>query len=95
MNITLFQEIIQKAISPQCSQFVIVALTRGGIVYANKLFWEFLSYKKEWMRARDENIAKQKEQAAEERLKKLQKSASAQIDERVDAKIADKMDSSS
>ena len=93
MNITLFNELIQKAISPQCSQFVIVALTRGGMVHANKLLWEFLIYKKEWIRARDENIAKQKEQAAEERLKKLQKSASSQIDERVDARMADKMDS--
>ena len=30
MNITLFNELIKNAISPQCSQFVIVALTRGG-----------------------------------------------------------------
>jgi len=63
------------------------------MVHANKLLWEFLIYKKEWIRARDENIAKQKEQAAEERLKKLQKSTSAQIDERVDMRMADKMDS--
>ena len=93
MNITLFNELIKNAISPQCSQFVIVALTRGGMVHANKLLWEFLIYKKEWIRARDENISKQKEQAAAERLIKLQKSAKVQIDERVDERLADKMDS--
>ena len=72
MNITLFKELIRKSISPQCSQYVIVALTRGGMVHANKLLWEFLIYKKEWLRAKDENIVKQKEQAAAERLIKLQ-----------------------
>ena len=46
MNITLFNELTQKAISPQCSQFVIVALTRGGMVH---VLWEFLLYKKEWI----------------------------------------------
>ena len=46
MNITLFNELIRKSISPQCSQFVIVALTRGGMVHANKLLWEFLIYKR-------------------------------------------------
>jgi len=69
MNITLFNELIKNAISPQCSQFVIVALTRGRMVHANKLLWEFLIYKKEWIRARDENILKQKEQAAERLIK--------------------------
>ena len=32
MNITLYNEVIKKHISPQCSQFVHVALTRGGMV---------------------------------------------------------------
>jgi hypothetical protein len=59
MNITLFQELIQKSIGPQCSQYVIVALIRGGMVYANKLIWEFLMFKKENIRARDENIVRQ------------------------------------
>ena len=48
---------------------------------------------KEWIRAREENILKQKEQAAAERLIKLQKSAKVQIDERVNERLADKMDS--
>ena len=60
MNITLFNNLIKNAISPQCSQFVIVALTRGGMVHANTLLWEFFIYKKEWIRARDENIVKTK-----------------------------------
>ena len=93
MNITLFNELIRKSISPQCSQFVIVAFTRGGMVHANKLLWEFLIYKKEWLRNKEENIIKQKEQAAMEKLKKLQKPTSVQIDERVDARIVSKMDS--
>ena len=59
MNITLFNDLIKKAISPQCSQYVIVALTRGGMI--------FLIYKKEWLCAKDENIVKQK-QAAERLL---------------------------
>ena len=93
MKIALFNELIKDAISPQCSQFVIVALTRGGMVHTNKLLWEFLIQKKEWIRARDENIVKQKEQATADRLKKLQKSAQEQIDDRVDERIAGKMDS--
>ena len=38
-------------------------------------------------------MVKQKEQAAIEKLMKLQKPASVQIDERVDARIVSKMDS--
>ena len=53
----------------------------------------YVIYKKEWLRAKDENIVTQKEQAAAECLLKLQKSAMTQIDERVDARIADKMES--
>ena len=93
MNITLFNEVIRKFISPQCSQYVIVALTRGGMVHTNKLLWEFLIYKKEWLRNKEENIARQKEQATMEKLKKMQKPAGVQIDERVHARIDGKMDS--
>ena len=49
MNITLYNELIKKFISPQCSQFVLVSLIRGGMVHANKLLWEFLIYKREWL----------------------------------------------
>ena len=41
MNIMLYNEVIKKHISPQCSRFVLVALTRGGMVHTNKLLWEF------------------------------------------------------
>ena len=70
MHITLFNEVIRKFSSPQCSQYVIVALTRGGMVHTNKLLWEFLIYKNEWLRNKEENIARQKEQATLEKLKK-------------------------
>ena len=41
MNITLFNEVIKKFLSPQRSQYIIVALTRGEMVHTNKLLWEF------------------------------------------------------
>ena len=31
MNITLYNEFIRKFRSPQCSQYMLVALTRGGV----------------------------------------------------------------
>ena len=61
MNMTLFNDLIKKSISPQCSQYVIIALTRGGMVHANKLLWEFLIYKREWLRNKEENMVKQNE----------------------------------
>ena len=63
------------------------------MVHANKLLWEFLIYKKEWLRNKEENIVQKKEQSAMEKLKKLQKPVSVQINERVDARIDSKMDS--
>ena len=67
MKITLFNELIRKSISSQCSQFFIFALSRGGMVHANKLLWEFLIYKREWLCNKVENIVKQKEQAVMEK----------------------------
>ena len=61
MNITFYNEVIKKYISPQCSQFVLVALTRGGMVHTNKLLWEFLIGKREWLINKDINASKQKE----------------------------------
>ena len=40
------------------------------MVQTNKLLWEFLIYKREWLCNKDENIAKQKEQATLEKLLK-------------------------
>ena len=66
---------------------------QGGMVHANKLLWEFLIHKKEWIWARDKNISKQKEQATAEQMITMQKSAKVQIDETVDERLADKMES--
>ena len=93
MNITLYNEVIKKHISPQCSQYVLVALTRSGMVYTNKLLWEFLIGKREFLQNQEINAMKQKEQAESSRLKKLQKSAGQQVDERVDARVTQKMTS--
>ena len=87
MNITLCNEIIKKFISPQCSQYVLVALTRGGMVHSHKLLWEFLITKREWLINKELNTAKQKEQSEKDRLKKLQKPAGQQVDERVDERV--------
>ena len=87
MNITLYNEVIKKYISPQCSQYVLVALTRGGKVHSHKLFWEFLITKREWLVNKELNTSKQKEQSEKERLKKLQKPAGQQVDERVDKRV--------
>ena len=54
--ISLYNKLLKKIISPQCSQCVPVAFRRGGMVYTNKLLWEFLIYKTEWYRNKDENI---------------------------------------
>ena len=87
MNITLYNEVIKKFISSQCSQYVLVALTRGGKVHSYKLLWEFLISKREWLINKELNSTKQKEQSEKERLKKLQKPAGLQVDERVDERV--------
>jgi len=93
MNITLYNEVIKKYISPQCSQYVLVALTRGGMVYSNKLLWEFLIGKREFLLNQEINATKQKQQAEAARLQKLQKPAGQQVDERVDERVTQKMTS--
>ena len=93
MNITLYNEVIKKYISPQCSQYVLVALTTGGMVHTNKLLWELLIGKREFLNNQELNALKQKEQAESSRLKKLQKPAGQQVDERVDARVTQKMTS--
>ena len=93
MKITLYNEVIKKYISPQCSQFVLVALTRGGMVHTNKLLWEFLIGKREWLINKDINASKQTEQSELLKLKKLHKPAGQQVDERVDERVNKKMTS--
>ena len=60
MNITFYNEVIKKFISPQCSQYFLVALTRGGMVHTHKLLWEFLITKREWLYNKEQNTFKQK-----------------------------------
>ena len=61
MNITLFEEVIYKFLDPTSSQFVVVALVRAGMVYANKFLWESLIFKKLWAIAQEANWNKQKQ----------------------------------
>ena len=61
MNITLFEEVIYKSLDPTSSQFVVVALVRAGMVYANKFLWESLIFKKLWAIAQEANWNKQKQ----------------------------------
>ena len=66
-------------------QYVFIALTRDGMVHAHKLLWEFFFLtKREWLINKEVISLKQKEQSEMARLKKLQKPASQQVDERVD-----------
>ena len=93
MNITLYNEVINKFISPQCSQYVLIALTKGGMVHTHKLLWEFLIAKREWLMNKDLNALKQKEQSEMNRLNKLQKPAGQQVDERVNERVDNRMTS--
>ena len=89
LNLTWYNEVIKKFISPQCSQYVLVALTRGRMVHSHKLLWEFLISKREWLINKELNSSKQKEQSEKERPKKLQKPAGLQLDERVESILKD------
>ena len=71
MNVTLYNEMIKKFISLQCSQYVLIALTRGGMVHTHKLLWEFLIEKREWLINKELNLSKQGKQPEMARLKKL------------------------
>ena len=70
MNITIFEEVIHKFLDPTSSQFVVVALVRAGMVYANKFLWESLIFKKLWAIAQEENWNKQKHNQERENLSK-------------------------
>ena len=72
MNITLQNELIRKFISPQRFRFVLIALTKGGMVQKNNL---------------QKTLLVKKEQATMKKLKKMQKPTAAQIDKKVDARF--------
>ena len=81
MNITLFEEVIYKFLDPTSSQFVVVALVRAGMVYANKFLWESLIFKKLWAIAQEANWNKQKQSLEKRKLEQMQKPTSVQLNE--------------
>ena len=60
INITLYKEVISKFISPSVSQYVIVALTRAGIVQSSKYLLEQIITKREFFHKQHENREKMK-----------------------------------
>ena len=84
---------IYKFLDPTSSQFVVVALVRAGMVYANKFLWESLIFKKLWAIAQEENWNKQKRNEEKKKLEQMQKSTSVQLDEKVEELVTKKMDS--
>jgi len=93
MNITLFEEVIYKSLDPTSSQFVVVALVRAGMVYANKFLWESLIFKKLWAIAQEANWNKQKQSLEKRKLEQMQKPTSVQLNEKVEELVNEKMDS--
>ena len=93
MNITLFEEVIYKFLDPTSSQFVVVALVRAGMVYANKFLWESLIFKKLWAIAQEANWNKQKQNQEKRKLEQMQKPTSVQLDEKVEELVTERMDS--
>ena len=61
INITLYQEVIAKNISPAVSQSVIVALARAGMVFISKGPLEIIISWRELIKKQKENSPKQKE----------------------------------
>ena len=61
INIRLYKEVISKFISPSVSQYVIVALTRAGIVQSSKYLLELIITRREFHRKQNENREKMKE----------------------------------
>jgi len=50
MNVTLYKEVISKHISHSASQYVLVALTRAGMVHTNKVLLELIFTRKDFIR---------------------------------------------
>ena len=64
---------IYKSLDPTSSQFVVVALVRAGMVFANKFLWESLIFKKLWAIAQEANWNKQKQSHEKRKLEQMQK----------------------
>ena len=87
INITLYKKVISKFISPSVSQYVIVALTRAGIVQSSKYLLEQIITKREFFRKQHENREKMKETDLQNKLTEMQKSTDEQLDDKVAGKI--------
>ena len=87
MNVTLYKEVISKHISHSASQFVLVALTRAGMVHTNKVLLELIFTRKDFIRRQKINADKQKESDLNKRLNQMQKSTDTQLDEKVNDKV--------
>ena len=85
MNVTLYKEVISK---PSVSQYVLISPARAGRVHSNKYLWKLIITRREYIRRQRANTEKQKESDLEWKLVQMQKPTSAQIDEKVDEKIA-------
>ena len=84
---TLYKEVISKHISHSASQYVLVALTRAGMVHTNKFLLELIFTRKDFLRRQKINAEKQKESDLDKRLRQMQKSTDTQLDEKVNDKV--------
>ena len=87
MNVTIYKEVISKHISHSASQYVLVALTRAGMVHTNKYLWEMIVTRREFVRKQRLNAEKQKETDLQAKLTQMQKSTSTQLDDKVNDKV--------
>ena len=72
MNVTIYKEVISKHISHSASQYVLVALTRAGMVHTNKYLWEMIVTRREFVRKQRLNAEKQKEVDLQTKLTQMQ-----------------------
>ena len=87
MNVTMFTEVISKHISHSVSQYVLVALTRAGMVHTNKYLLELIFTRKDFLRRQRIHADKQREDELQKRLKQMQKSTDTQLDDKVNNKV--------
>ena len=87
MNVTLYKEVISKHVSHSASQYVLVALTRAGMVHTNKYLWELIITRREFIRRQRLNTEKMKENDLQAKLVQMQKSTDTQLDDKVNEKV--------
>ena len=74
INVTLYQEVIAKNISPAVPQFVLVALASAGMVFISKGLLEIIISRREHIKKQKENSARQKELDLQTKLMVMQQS---------------------